>query len=127
MGAILATTFTVFADGDPTTDSVPRAIPYEGVLELNGQPIHAVGEDAIWVEFALYDGTESDTPVYIQRIALDVYAGRFAAAIGPVDDTGTPIEEVIRAADGLMLGMTLLGDDLDDPSDDVVMTNRQRI
>ena len=43
-GLVTATTVTVFADGDPTTDTVPRAIPYQGVLELNGHPVHAPGD-----------------------------------------------------------------------------------
>ncbi|MEL6182129.1 MAG: hypothetical protein AAFS10_24420 [Myxococcota bacterium] len=125
-GLLMATGLSVFADGDPTTDNVQRALPYQGVLELDGQPIHAVGPQALWMEFALYDGLESPDPVYIQQIQVEVYAGRFTVSIGPFDDGGTPIEEVITAADDLMLGMTLLND-RDDEADDVAMANRQRI
>lgn len=127
IGALATTTFAVFADGDPTTDSVPRAMPYQGILEFNGQPVNAFGADAIWIEFALYDGEDSQDPVYTQRMPVDVYSGRFTTAIGPVGDDGTPIEQIVQNADELMLGMTLLGEDPDDESDHTPLNNRQRL
>ena len=127
VGALMATAVSVMADSDPTTDSVPRALPYSGVLEFNGEPVHATGDEAVWIRFALYDGDEAQEAIYAQAMAVEVYAGRFTVAIGPVDDEGVAIEEVIRGADDLTLGMTLLGDDPDDPSDDVALANRQRL
>ncbi len=114
------------ADGDPTTDAVPRAIPYQGIIEIDGEPVDASGADAIPIRFALYDRPDGDAPVYAQRIDVEVYRGRFTASIGPRDDAGRAIEEVVRAADGLTLGMTLLGDP-DDPDDDIELANRQRL
>ena len=114
------------ADGDPTTDAVPRAIPYQGIIEIDGEPVDASGADAIPIRFALYDRPDGDAPVYAQRIDVEVYRGRFTATIGPRDDAGRAIEEVVRAADGLTLGMTLLGDP-DDPDDDIELANRQRL
>lgn len=114
------------ADGDPATDAVPRMIPYQGILEIDGMPVDATGADAIPIRFALYDRPDGNEPVYAQRIDVEVYRGRFTATIGPTDDTGRPIERVVRAADGLTLGMTLLGDP-DDPNDDIEMANRQRL
>jgi hypothetical protein len=114
------------ADGDPTTDAVPRALPYQGVLEIDGEPITATGDDALAIEFALYTSAESVEPVYRQQIRVEVYRGRFTAVIGPVDDQGVPIEQVVRAADGLLLGMTLLGD-VNNPDDDIALSNRQRL
>ncbi|MEO1270277.1 MAG: hypothetical protein AAFX99_19485, partial [Myxococcota bacterium] len=47
MGIITTLTLNVMADGDPTTDSVPRSLPYQGTLEVNGEPLNALGADAL--------------------------------------------------------------------------------
>ena len=125
-----ATVGVAQADGDPTTDNVPRMLPYQGMLELDGQPVNAVGANAINVMFALYDGPGAEQPTYRQQLSIEVYSGRFTATIGPIgigpDDQPKPIAQVISAADDLYLGMTLLGD-LNDPADDIALSNRQRI
>ncbi len=119
-----------WADGDPLTDGVPRLLPYTGVLEIDGRPVDASGEDALHLLFALYDGPEVEQPVYTQPLIVEVYGGRFTATIGPVgvgpDGGEVPIDAIISAADDLHLGMTLLGDP-DDPADDIPLANRQRI
>ena len=125
-GGAFATVLQAFADGDPSTDAVPRIVPYQGVLELNGQPVNAVGEQAVSIRFELFDGAEAEAPVYSQSLAVEVYGGRFTAGIGPTDDSGIAIADVIAGADDLHLGMTLLNQ-LDNPEDDVTMANRQRI
>ena len=121
---------TAHADGDATTDSVPRMLPYQGVLEIDGRPVDANGDRALSVVFELYDGPEAEAPTYRQPMQIEVYAGRFTATIGPTglgpDDAPLGIDAVIRAADDLYLGLTLLGDP-DDPADDVRLQNRQRI
>ena len=128
LGLITALTVTAMADGDPTTDTVPRVLPYQGTLEFNGQPVHALGEDAIPMRFSLFDGPSSDTAIYNQELSIEVYAGRFTASIGPLgtnaDGEEVTITEVIQAADDLYLGMTLLGDG---ENPDVALSNRQRI
>ena len=130
LGVVMALGFTALADGDPTTDTVPRVLPYQGTLEQNGQPIHAVGDNALAMRFSLYDGLEGEEAVYIQDLSVEVFAGRFTANIGPLGTNAngdtTSIIEVIQAADDLHLGMTLLGD-VDDPEDDIALSNRQRI
>lgn len=130
LGAICAIAAGAMADGDPATDQVPRTLPYQGTLELDGRPLHATGQDAILMEFALYDGQASEAPVYRQAMPLEVYAGRFTTTIGPVgtgpEGQEVAITDVIQAADDLYLGMTLLGDP-EDPEDDVPLANRQRI
>ncbi|MEO1271340.1 MAG: hypothetical protein AAFX99_24875, partial [Myxococcota bacterium] len=126
LGAVGATAVGVLADGDPTTDTVPRALPYEGIVELDGQPINASGENALWIEFALYDAADLTTPVYTQRNPVDVYMGRFTTTIGPNGEHGTSIASVVQAADNLMLGMTLLGDP-DDDADDTRLSNLQQL
>ncbi|MEO1269858.1 MAG: hypothetical protein AAFX99_17365, partial [Myxococcota bacterium] len=108
LGVTLSTGWSVFADGNPATDTVPRTIPYQGVLEFNGNPVNASGANAIPVQFELYTGPSTPNPVYSQRIDLEVFSGRFTAIIGPIDDGGLPLVEVIQAADDLHIGMTLL-------------------
>ncbi|MCB9541068.1 MAG: hypothetical protein R3F65_01850 [bacterium] len=136
LAALLAalTVFTVApaarADGDPRTDAVPRMLPYQGLLELDGRPVHATGDDALHLLFALYAAPDMEQPVYQQPIVVEVYSGRFTATIGPIgqgpDGTERAIADVIAAADDLSLGITLLGDP-DDPADDIALGNRQRI
>ncbi len=127
---LLALPGSALADGDPATDSVPRILPYQGRLAVDGAPVDATGEDALHLLFALYDGPDGEAPVYAQPLVVEVFAGRFTASIGPVgegpDGAPRPIDEVIAAADDLYLGMTLLGDP-DDPADDIPLANRQRI
>lgn len=130
VGVLGASSLSVMADGDPTTDTVPEQIAYRGVLEINGEPVNATGENAVWLEFALYNSLEPEAnPVYRQSMTVEVYGGNFTASIGP-SGTGpggvVQIQDVVRAADALYLGMTLLGDP-DDPDDDVAMNNRQHI
>ncbi len=126
--ALMALTAPARADGDPRTDDVPRIMPYEGRLELDGRPLDAHGDDALHLEFALYDGVDAVEPVYTQSLRVEVYDGDFTSTIGPVgigpDGQARGIADVISAADELYLGMTLLGDP-DDPSDDIPLSRRQ--
>ncbi|MEO1266934.1 MAG: hypothetical protein AAFX99_02485 [Myxococcota bacterium] len=127
LGALSTIALTAMADGDPTTDSVPRMLPYQGTLENNGQPVNAVGDQAIPLRFSLFDGPTSEEAVYIQEIEVEVFAGRFTTTIGPsgVDGQGetVAIVDVIQAADDLHLGLTLLSDD----GEEIILSNRQRI
>ena len=129
LGGALATGLSVYADGNPATDTVPRILPYQGVLELDGRPVHATGAEALAIEFALYDGADAATPVYTQATSVEVYSGRFTTSMGPtgVPPEGDPVAlaDVIQAADDLHLGLTLLGEE--GPDDDVSLANRQRI
>ena len=130
VGAAMAWTVSVTADGDPTTDDVPRMLPYQGTLELDGEPVHAVGGDAIAMTLALFDGASGAAPVYRQAVSVEVFAGRFTTTIGPVGlgagGEEVAIADVVRAADDLYLGITLTGDPQTE-EDDVTLTNRQRI
>lgn len=126
--ALMALTAPARADGDPRTDDVPRIMPYEGRLEIDGRPLDAHGDDALHLEFALYDGLDALEPVYTQALRVEVYDGDFTSTIGPSgfgpDGEERGIADVIAAADDLYLGMTLLGDP-EDPSDDVPLSRRQ--
>ncbi len=130
MGSLLALGANVMADGDPTTDQVARTLPYQGTLEVDGQPLQATGEQALPMEFQLYASQADEHPVYRQQIIVEVFSGRFTTIIGPLglDAEGNEVEvsQVIQAADDLHLGMVVLGD-LEDPEDDIVLAGRQRI
>ena len=130
LAALLITPAAAYADGDPTTDAVPRMLPYQGMLELDGRPVHATGDAALHLLFALYAAPDAAEPVYQQPITVEVYSGRFTATIGPIgtgpDGAERAIADVIAAADDLSLGITLLGDPAD-PTDDIPLQNRQRI
>ncbi|MEO1270234.1 MAG: hypothetical protein AAFX99_19270, partial [Myxococcota bacterium] len=114
------------ADQNPATDNVVRQINYEGVLELDGQPVNMAGSEGLWMRFTMYDGPTLDTEVYQQDINVNVYQGRFSTPIGPTADDGSALEEVVRAADDLYLSITLLNDPADE-GDDVVLSNAQRL
>ncbi|MCB9528200.1 MAG: hypothetical protein H6703_01295 [Myxococcales bacterium] len=130
LGALVLLATPARADGDPRTDAVPRMFPYQGELALDGRPVHATGDDALHLRFALYAAPDMEQPVYQQDIVVEVYRGHFTATIGPIgqgpDGTERNIADVIAAADDLSLGITLLGDP-DDPADDIALDNRQRI
>ncbi len=126
LGWLLTATTSASADGLTNTDDVPRIIPYEGVLEFDGQAYTTNDGDPLLIEFALFDGEDAEDPVYTQRIEVHVYGGRFTVGIGPVDDEGVQIGDVIAAADDLFVGLTLIGSP-DDPDDDIHLASRQRI
>lgn len=130
LGVVSSVALSALADGDPTTDDVPRMFPYQGVLESDGVPVNATGERALLIRFALFDGPDAETPVYVQDNAVEVFGGRFTTTLGPAGATADgdflPIAPVIEAGDDLYLGMILLGDP-DDDADDVALSGRQRI
>ncbi|MEO1271120.1 MAG: hypothetical protein AAFX99_23765 [Myxococcota bacterium] len=125
-GAVLTAGLDALADGDPTTDTVPRVISYQGQLELNGVAVNASGPSAIPIRFDLYNSREGGNPVYTQELRLDVFQGRFTTALGPFGDEGASIADVVQAADALYLGMTLMND-VDNEQDDVTLANRQQL
>ena len=130
VAGLVPTLHPAWADGDAATDAVPRILPYQGMLELDGRPLDATGDRALHLELALYDGPDAPEPAYRQAMSVEVFQGRFTAPIGPTglgpDGAPRPLQDVIAAADDLYLGMTLLGDP-DDPDDDIALQNRQRI
>ncbi|MCA9565455.1 MAG: hypothetical protein KC561_18285, partial [Myxococcales bacterium] len=57
MGGLAATGIAVFADDNPATESLPRLLPYHGLLEIDGLPADGVFS----MRFSLYDGSGSRT------------------------------------------------------------------
>jgi len=115
------------ADQNPSTDNVPKLIPYTGTLEQDGRRVDAAGADALWMRFDIHDGSAAGSPVvYSQRQPVDVVNGRFETVIGPVATDNTALEDVIKGADDLWIDTTLLNDP-DDDTDDITLSHPQRL
>ncbi len=98
------------ADGDSTTDTVPRVIPYQGVLEIDGGGYN--GE--VPMTFAIYLAQTGGSAVWTESQTVSVYNGVFGVTLGAT----APIAATIFAADTLWLGITV---------DGVELSNRQAI
>ncbi len=135
LGAGMMVTYQAWAnnDGSNATEEVPRVIPYQGVLELNGVPYNGPMD----VRFALFGnqtlGNAGSTDAecltdthclwseeYSGNNAQQVYQGRFNSTLGSVNS----IESTIYDAGPLFLGIQVRG-----PQDQnwVALDNRQQI
>ena len=92
------------ADSDPAVDTVPRVIPYDGVLELDG----GAYTGAISMRFTLYDNTDSTTgwtETYTldgdAAAQVDVYNGTFTVLLGQ----HVAIDGAILRAEELFIGV----------------------
>jgi len=127
VGGLMFSVLNVMADITPSTQGIPPVIPYQGVLELNGQPVNRMGDRAMWIEFQIYTSPSAGDIVYRQRLQVEIYQGRFTALIGPSGEGGGRLIDVIQSSAELYLGMVLLGDNLEAADDDIAMSNRQRL
>jgi hypothetical protein len=126
--AIAVVSFQSWAavDGNPATDDLPRVIPYEGVIDLDGSPFTG----SLDMRFTLYDAPTGGNAVWTEDWthddgrALQVVRGRFAANLGSFDGAG--LESVIADAGTVYLGIqvkhTNQGDD-----GWVALSGRQRL
>ena len=69
------------ADNNSATDNLGRYIPYDGYLELDGEPLSA---SDLNVRFTLYDDT--DTSLWNEELTVNVYNGKFAVLLGQTSD-----------------------------------------
>jgi cytoskeletal protein CcmA (bactofilin family) len=131
LGGVLFSVVNVMADLNPDIQGIPQVIPYQGVLELNGQPVNRMGDQAMWIDFQIHETLNSQAYRYSQRIQVEVYQGRFTALIGPSgqNQAGQTVylTDIISSSSQLYLGMILLGDNLESDDDDILMSNRQRL
>ncbi len=115
---ILVLSFRVLADSNPTTDSVPRLVPYQGTLEKDGAPFNG----PIQMVFRLFDGATAANPVWEEEQTVTVYAGRFSVLLGSTTaQSASSLATALTAADDQYLGITLLTEAGDTP-----LGNRQR-
>ena len=113
-----ASTHTALADGNPATDQVPRLVPYQGTLEKDG--VAVTGQ--VQMTFGIFDGATSTTPAWTEKLAVNVYSGRFMALLGSTTvASATNLAKAIANADDLYLRVTL-----NNASGDVALSNRQR-
>lgn len=125
--AALFVAVTAVADGDPTTDTVPRVIPYTGSLERDGAPVTLLGDAAPWMRFDLTSGPAEGAPVvYSQVTQVPVHGGRFTVMLGPTGTGGVSLATAVAAADSLHMRMTLLGDPAV-PGDDIALAGAQQV
>lgn len=93
VGTLLTLTISVLAGrwvppGSRTT--VPYLIPYQGVLERNGQLVNALDSDTVTFRVSLWDADdvrvwpEDDQGYEYEEHSVNVYSGRFALNIGSV-------------------------------------------
>ena len=140
LGLCLMLAVEAIADQDPTTDQVPRRVPYSGVLELDGEPITAEGEGALWMRFEILDGPEEGGALVLQQDArVSVHRGRFHVILGEDDGVDNVVQvgdlgEAIVGADDLHLRIIMLGEhDPGNPNnaanaeDDLLLSNAQRL
>ncbi len=108
------TSMSVQTWADFTSDNVPKLIPYQGVLEYNGQPWDALPEDVVnpnpTVRFQIYRGSALTSLATCEEHNVQVHNGRFTVLLGE----GTPcqghqpIGEVVREAEDLYVKMTIV-------------------
>ncbi len=116
--AMLVGSLTALADGNPSTDQVPKLIPYQGTLEKDGTGV--TGQ--VPMTFSLYDGSAATTTAWTEKQTVNVFAGRFLAMLGSTSaSSATNLAKVITNADDVYLAVTL-----NTGSGDVPLSYRQR-
>ena len=81
------------ADGDPSTENVPRVIPYDGSIDFDGTAYTG----ALDLRFTLYD--DSDTVLWTETYAasgdsgapVQVYGGVFSVLLGEYVDLSATV------------------------------------
>ncbi len=90
-------------DGNPATDDVPRVVPYDGVLNLDGVTF----DGQVDIRFSLFAAPAGGLPVWSEAWTLaeqrpvQVTAGRFSVNLGSFE----PIIATIEDAGTLYLGI----------------------
>ncbi len=115
LGLILALAFGVFAE-DSELDADPRVIPYNGVLEFDGQPFTGQAD----FRFELTDDENCDVAEDHEQV--DVFGGRFAVNLGTVLGD---VPECVFDADRVFLSIAVRPAESVDPH--TTLSGRQRI
>lgn len=97
---------------EPT--ATDRQIPYQGYLEMNGQPV----DGSVKLVFTLSDGADAGKAAWSETHDLvPVSAGRFSVVLGSIDATAVPDWAFLTNALDLQIGV----------NDGPTLTNKQRI
>lgn len=95
-------------------DSDAYYIPYQGQLDLGGQPVDGPTQFV----FSLYDSPDAEAPIWVSDTRqVQVSSGYFAVVLGDETDT-TSIDASIMGRDALYVGMSI---------DGVALEGRQRL
>jgi hypothetical protein len=92
-------------DNNPRTESVPRALPYEGVLAVDGVPLNGTLE----VTFRLWSASApvaGETPLFEETLPVPFVNGRFSVLLGQAQQG---LANAIFDADALYVGITVGG------------------
>ena len=92
-------------DNNPRTDSVPRALPYEGVLAVDGVPLNGT----LPVTFRLWGAPEpvaDEVALYEETLDVPFVNGRFSVLLGQAQQG---LANAIFDADALYVGITVGG------------------
>ena len=92
-------------DNNPRTESVPRALPYEGVLAVDGVPLSGTLE----VTFRLWGGparVDAEVALYEETLQVQFVNGRFSVLLGQAQQG---LANAIFDADALYVGITVGG------------------
>ena len=115
---ILFAAIQAMADGDPTTDNVPKLIPYQGTLEKDGRVVNG----DVQMTFRIYDGLESEQPSWTEAQSVTVYAGRFSVLLGATTtQSSQTLTQIVTNADELYLAVALAQEE-----GEIQLANRQR-
>lgn len=117
-GVILALALGVLAE-DSELDTDPRAFPYQGILEFDGESYHGQAD----LRFSLTDDEGCD---YAENHdAVPVYAGRFSVNIGSKDTQSNPLPDCVFNASRVFISMAVRASG--DTEDHLPLSGRQRI
>lgn len=101
-------------DNNPRTSSVPRALPYEGVLAVDGVPLNGT----LAVTFSLWGGAvqfAGEQLLYAETLQVPFVNGRFSVLLGEAQQG---LADAIFDADALYVGVSV---------GDTTLRGRQRI
>ncbi len=92
------------ADGNQSTDSVPRYIAYHGTLEKDGEGVNAT----VQMKFELFDGATTLASAWNEIQGVTVYAGRFSVMLGSTSAASvSALEGKVKGADDLYLAVSI--------------------
>ena len=100
LGPLAETAFAAAPDSNPVTDTLPRGLPYEGHLDIDGVPLNGT----LTVRFALWNLPAGGAMLFDEFRDVSFINGRFSVLLGAGDERIPPI--VFDAAD-VYLGVTV--------------------
>ncbi len=118
MGVAFTLSFSAWAE-NTELDTGTRAIPYNGILEFNGQSFGGQAD----ISFTL---TDDNGCTFVENHEdVQVFAGRFSVNLGTVDSVANPIAPCLFDAQAVYLQMSVRDGGSAEPH--IALSGRQRI